>query len=507
MPGWLKHLLGGDKEGTAGGSQKPRPVSKNLAENLDYVKLRLGFGTSFDVLVRRFKVANHDAAVIYLDGMVKDQVVTKVLSVLMSVKTVSGDPVDYVSAISVPYGETDKVADQEQAIHQILAGPVVLFIDGADQALVIDARKYPGRQPTNAKMERVLRGPQDGFVETLVDNTVLVRRRLRDPQLRIEMHSLGLRSRTDVALLYIEDVANPDLVGEVRRRLEAVDAGTLTMAEHAVAEFLQRRRDWWNPFPVVRYTERPDVVAEHLQEGHVAVMVDTSPPALLMPVTIFHFLQHPEEYHEDTAVGTYSRWVRLLAVLLSWIFTPVYVALASRPRLLPAALRFLGPKKPGPIPLAIQFIFGELGIDLMRLALLNTPSAMSNSLGFIGAILLGQEAERTGLISPEAVLYTALAAVGSFTTPSLELAMAIRLGRMLMLVLLAAFGLPGLLVGFAINVAVVGSTRSFDVPYLWPLLPFDGQALGALLVRKPIPLNRWRLKVLRPRDPDEQPAG
>ncbi len=479
-----------------------RPISRRLEDNREAVERELGFGVSFDVIVKDLTVAGRDAFLLAIDGFVNTLVMTEVIHFLQRTRREDLVPLtaEKLDARRIGYIETDTTDDLDLVIERVLSGFIALFVDGQEECVLVEARVYPGRQPEEPELEKVLRGPRDGFTETLLFNTALVRRRLRDPKLRAEVIPVGRRSRTDVALLYIEDVTNPHLVADIRERVRQIRVDGLPMAEKTLEEFLTGRRKWWNPFPVVRYSERPDVVASHLLEGHVVLLVDTSPVAMILPVTFFHHVQHAEEFHQDVVIGVFFRLVRFLAVLLAWVGTPLWVALALSHDLLPKSWSFIGPKEPAEVPLFLQFIFGELGVELIRMALIHTPSALATSMGIIGAILLGELATRVGLFTPEAVLYVALSALGFFAIPSHELAAAVRLMRLLLLVIAGIWRLPGVLLGLVLNFLLLLQTRSFGVPYLWPLVPFDGPALLHVLFRQPQPAIAVRPSILRPRE-------
>jgi len=483
-------------------------ITGDLEADLKRVGDALGYKVSFDVVVREIRVARRRAAFVYIDGFVKDDVMTRVMTELFNStrEQVLPDLLERVLAERLPYLEVKRVSTIGEAVGEITAGPLALFVDGEREAIIVDAREYPGRQPQEPELERVLRGSRDGFTETLIFNTALIRRRLRDPDLRFELIQVGKRSATDVALAYVRDLANPELVGKIRDRLRKIDVDGIPMAEKGVEEFIVDRSTWWNPFPVVRYTERPDVAAEHLLEGHVLVAVDTSPSVMILPATFFHHVQHAEEFREDVAVGAYLRAVRLLAILISWVGPPLWVAVVIQPWLLPPALKFIGPKEVGNIPIFLQFVFAEIGIDIIRLALIHTPDALATSLGFIGAVLLGQIAVEVGLFANEVVLYVALAALGTFATPSMEFSMAVRLARMAMLVAVGAFGVFGLVGAAVLTFVLLVFTKSFGIPYMWPLVPLNVGALWTILLRRPVPAKGTRPSILKPRDVDRRPT-
>jgi stage V sporulation protein AF len=323
-------------------------------------------------------------------------------------------------------------------------------------------------------------------VETVVFNTALVRRRLRDPSLRNEILKVGLRTKTDIVVSYIKDKCDPSLVENIKTKIKSIKTDDLVMAEKSLEEFILGKN--WNPLPRARFTERPDVVAAHLLEGYVAVMVDTSPSVMILPANLFNFIQHAEDYYQNPLVGTYLRWVRTLGILLSLILPPLWLVLVLNKTMLPSWLEFIGPKKAAAIPLFIQFLLLEIGLDLIRIALIHTPNALATSLGLLGAIMLGQFAVEIGLFSPETILYVAITAIGTFATPSIEFSLAVRLFRLMILILTGLFSLPGFLVGIIITLSIFISTKSINNDsYLWPLFPLDFKALSTVILRKPIP--------------------
>jgi len=474
-------------------------LAADLEENLQRLGPLVGLGVSFDVLVRKIQVGGRQAAFLFIDGFIKDLVTSRLLQVLQ--ETGPGDlaPRTMQSILDrhLPYVEVSTRDTLSGVIDCLLTGQAVLLIDQERQAVVVDVREYPTRNPEEPDLERVIRGSRDGFVETLIFNTVLVRRRLRDPALRIELVEVGARSRTDVAVLYLEDVAPPELVKTVKERIGGIKVDGLPMAEKALEEFIVDRQNWWNPFPTVRYTERPDVAAIHLLEGHVLILVDTSPSAIILPVSLFHHLQHAQEFREAPVVGVYVRLIRLLGVAVSWVGPPLWVALVLAPGKLPPFLAAIGPKDPGTIHLGVQFILAEFGVNLVRIALIHTPTALATSLGFIGAIVLGEIAVAVGLFCREALLYVGLAALGSFATPSVEFASAVGLVRMFLLALASVLHLAGLGVGLIAVLVLLARTRSFGLPYLWPLYPLDVGALWNVLIRQPVPTMVRRPRFLR----------
>lgn len=479
-----------------------KKLDKSLKVNVEILEEKLGVGVSFDVINREFIVAGRKVALFFIDGFAKDDIMLFIMQTLFKVKReeIALNPIKKLIDTSIPFIEVDEVEQYGDCIDSILQGSLVLIIDGESTAIEIDAREYPARGPEEPDVERVTRGSRDGFVETMVFNTALIRRRIRDPRLRVEHLSVGTRSKTDIALCYIKDIANGELVEKVKDDIEKIKVDGLPMAEKSLEEFLLR--DGYTPFPQVRFTERPDVAAVHLLEGHIVLVCDTSPSVIIAPATLFHHLQHAEEYRQSPLVGTYLRWIRTIAILFSIFITPLWLALSYQPEILPEALNFIGPEEVGNIPLWLQLFIAEIGIDMIRMATIHTPSPLATALGIIAAFMIGDIAIQVGLFTPEVVLYLAIAALGTFATPSLELGHTFRLFRLFLLVFAAVFQLPGIVAGTVIFVLYAGFTKSFGVPYLWPLIPLNIGALWSIVIRRPVPISKSRPTAIKPKDKD-----
>lgn len=482
-----------------------KKISPHLDENINFLKDLLGVGTTYDVVFREFRIGRKKAAAFSINGMTNDVLLTNVFQDMITLDPheLSVRTLQKVFYSRATHSQVKLQDSWHELVTSFLSGEMLFFLEGEDQALIIDARAYPARSPSESTIEKVTRGSRDSFVETLPFNTALIRRRLRDPNLRFEIIKVGERSRTDVAIAYIKDVTNPELIEKVREKLKKIKIDGIPMAEKAVEEYLLDQSRF-NIFPKVRYTERPDVAAVHLLEGHVCLVVDTSPNVIILPTTLWHHVQHVEEYHQNVVVGSYMRVVRLLGVALSLLLPPLWLALVLQRHILPESIAFLGPRDPGIIPMGIQFILAEIGVELVRMATVHVPSAQSTALGFIGAFMLGEFATKVGLFGNEVIFYTAVAAVGAFATPSIELAMAIRLSRLLLILTVMFFKLPGLIVGTLLLGFILLRTKSMGVPYLWPLIPFNLSSIKGIFVRLPLPSKLVRPAALKPQELDRQ---
>lgn len=487
-------------------SEENVKVSKLYQENIDYMNRELGVPDNYDIILREMSIGGKKVAIYSVNGMINTEVSSIILESLVELeradlvvntltKIVKGRIVDL---------QVSEVETMDKVFYFLLSGPMVIFVEGQEKAIIVDVRAFPARAPQEPDIEKVTRGSRDGFVETMVFNTALIRRRLRDPKLRMKLVQVGTRSKTDVCIAYIEDVTNLELVRKITEELQGIVVDGIPMAEKSIEEFILGSK-FWNPYPRVRYTERPDVAATHLLEGHVILIVDTSPSVIIAPVTIWHHLQHAEEYRQEPIVGAYLRLVRFLGIFVSVFLLPLWLAAALNPNVLPEWLQWLGISEPGKVGLLPQILVAEFGVDLLRMAAIHIPSPLSTALGLVATFMLGDIAIKVGLFTPEIVLYIAIVSVGTFATPSYELGQANRLARLFLVI--ATF--IGNFIGFGIGILAVFillvRTKSFGIPYLWPVFPFDGKAIGKALFRSPVTLQNTRPSILKPQDETRQP--
>lgn len=493
--------------------QKKDAITADYEKNIEYMNSTLGVPESFDVIWRQLLIKGKKVSIYSINGLVNSQVIATIINTLVTPayeqfdgEGKTADEVLHFIEGRITGVDVHEVDTMDKVLYFVLSGPLAIFVEGYAQAIIVDARIYPARNPEEPDIERVTRGSRDGFVETLVMNTALIRRRLRDPSLRTELVQVGNRSRTDVCILYLDNVTNLDMVEKIKREIKGIQIDGIPMAEKSVEEFILGSK-FWNPFPRVRYTERPDVAAIHLLEGHVLILVDTSPSAIIAPATYWHHVQHAEEYRQEPIVGAFLRWVRFGGIFISIYILPLWLALALNPDQLPQWLQFVGVPQTGRIPLFVQVLMAEFGVDLVRMAAIHTPGPLTTALGLVATFMIGDVAIKAGVFSQEIMLYIAMAAVGTFATPSPEFAHANRLVRLFLVICTGLLGLPGFFIGLGLTFLLLVRTKSFGVPYLWPLIPLDIKALGTILVRSPVPIKNRRPSILKPQDPIRQPEG
>ena len=450
-------------------------LTKQLSENMKQMEERLPIGKSFDLIKRDLYIGGKTAAMYFVDGFVKDGVVSKMITFLLSVTPEQLQNIETAkdfAAHFIPYVEVATERDMNKIIIQYLSGPAVLMIDGYEEAILIDARTYPARSTEEPEKEKVLRGSRDGFVETLVFNTALLRRRIRDPEFTVEILNIGNRSATDVAIAYIGDIADEKLLKKVREKLTAIDVRSLTMNQESLAECLMRRK-WYNPFPKVRYTERPDIAAANILEGSVVILVDNDPSAMILPSSIFDFVQEADDFYYPPLIGGYIRVARNLIFFSTLILTPLWLLILENMERLPAWLQFLGVAEPNSVPIIVQLLLLEGAIDVLKLASVNTPNMLGSSLSIIGALILGDFAIQSGWFVPDTILYMSVVAISSFAQPSVELNYAFKFMRMMILILTYFFSLAGFIAGLLLSLILIASNKTVaGTGYLHPVIPF-----------------------------------
>jgi stage V sporulation protein AF len=471
------------------GSVPLKELSSDFLVNVRELDTVLGVGKNYDLVSRYLRIGGRTARMWTVDGYSSDNVTERISSFLLRVSETDMLRMERMQTFVdrfVTFTETNVEFQLEKMVTGVMQGKTLLLVEGLAGGALMDAKSYPARSVDEPDGNKVLRGAHDGFVETLVQNTALLRRRVRDPNLMMEAHRVGKRSRTDVVICYLASKVNPEQLEEVRRKVDAVDVNSLSMGQESLAEAMMTRQ-WWNPFPKVRYTERPDVATATVMEGNILILVDNTPAVMLLPTNFFHFWQGINEYYFPPLVGTYFRFVRLL-VQITLLTTPLwYLAARGGAAWLPESLRFLEVDLNGTIPLYWQIISMEIIVDILKLAALNTPNSISASFSMLGALILGEFAVTIHWVVPEVLIYLAFAAIANSVQPSYEMGYAVKLSRMFLVTLSMALDLWGLALGLVILFVVLLTTKPIiGKSYLYPLIPFNKHDLVSFLYRRPI---------------------
>ena len=486
---------------------KGKTIDASIKKSRKVFGDQLGIGTSFDVGRRSLLVLEHDVDIYFVNGLTDSEYTIEIIKKLVEINDFESEKRKLAEIIKnrLMNHQVEEFKTYDDAINQLLSGLVVVTIDGESFALVVDVRNYPGRGPKEPDTEKVVRGARDGFTENIIENSGLTRRRIRDDRLRMEIMRVGERSQTDVSIAYLKDVADPGLVDVIKKEISKINVDGMAMSDKALEEFLVSQSI--NPFPLVRYTERPDVASAHLFEGHVLIYLDTSPSVMITPTTFFHHVQHAEESRQVPSVGTFIRWVRFFGVILSIFLLPLWVLFATQPEYLPPELSFIGLKEEGNLPIIVQVLLADIGLEFMRIAAIHTPTALSTAMGLIAAVLIGEIAITVGLFSPEIILYVAISAIGTYSTPSHELGVANKLVRIMLVIAVSIWGAAGFIIGVTLYLLHLVRTISLNTPYFWPLIPFNGRALWHVFIRMTVPHQRFRPSIVHPQSAARMPKG
>jgi len=474
-------------------------LSQNLSENIEALHRFLPIGTSFDLLTRDLYLGETKAYWIGVNGFCKTELLQRIFSDLQNPARLPKSGIEdlaYYMDTQIGFSSVETTSEWEVLLKNLLSGPSVLFVDGFDQALILDARTYPVRGIEEPESEQVTQGARDGFVETLLFNANLIRRRVRGNDLTFAMHTVGSVSRTDVAVAYLAGSVNKRLLTALNQALDNLQVTSLTLGAKSLAELLVPHR-LWNPLPSIQYTERPDVACSYLMEGHILILVDNSPLALIFPGTVFQFTQSPEDYYKSPLVGTYFRLVRFACIPVTLLILPTFLLLALYYPQIGEKWQLLSAEPAGPARLIFYVFAVEFILDVFKYSAALTSGRYAASLSIVGGLLIGDIAVTLHWASTEVLFYGAISLLASLSLSSVEFADALRVYRIFMLILTAALGPAGYAAGLLLVLLSFATTPGFGgMSYFWPLFPFNREALGTLLFRYPTakaqPSNVWR---------------
>lgn len=473
---------------------KRMPVSPDLTANIRLIKEIMARNTDF--VLREFAVGPQQvpAALAYASALVERvQLNSHILKSLM-LEYPPDLPVSLapVREQVVTVAETEELADFWQVVAALLAGKAALFLPGESRALGLDVRGYEGRAISEAETEGVVRGPRDAFVENIEQNVMLIRRRIKTPNLVMEKFVLGRLTQSAVVLGYIKGLAAPELVREVRERVKRIDTDAV-LESNTIEEMIV---DYpLSLFPQVITTERPDRAAAALAEGRVVLITDTTPFAVILPVTLASLLQSPEDFYHPAGISTAIRWLRYLAFLASVLASPLYVAITTfHQEMIPfkLLLSVAAAREGVPLPAVMEALVMEAVFELLREAGVRLPRPVGQAVSIVGALVIGEAAVMAGAVSPLMVIVVAGAGIASFATPAYELAIPMRLLRFPMILLAGTLGLFGLTAGLLAILIHLAGMRSFGIPYLAPLAPTKFSELKDVFWRTPLWAMRTR---------------
>ena len=465
-----------------------RKLSTNYNENVSTLDAIFSVNDNFDILKKTLIIGEDELTLYFIDGFVKDAVMQKMMVHFLSLKSL-GERTDRSAQDflfhNVPYVEADVTDDIDVMVQMMLSGATVMIGSAfLNRGIIIDARTYPARETTEPENDRVIKGARDGFVETLIFNTALIRRRIRDPKLKMSYMTVGTRSKTDVVMCYIEDKADLRYVNDLKEKIKSINVEALTVGMQSLIECLIPSR-WYNPFPKVRTTERPDAAAAQLMEGNVLIICDNSPEVMILPASLFDFMQDTNDFYFPPLTGSYLRVLRFIIFFMTLILMPLWLIALHNPETVPPWLEFVIPTEHGRLPILVQLLLAEFIIDGLRLASMNTPGMLSNSLSVIGGLILGDFSIQIGWLIPEVVVYGAFVSIANFSQRNYELGYAFKFLRLILLVLTWFWKIWGFIAGLVLCFILLISNKTLNCKrsYLYPLIPFNAKALKRMIFR------------------------
>lgn len=458
-------------------------ISWNIEKDVKYIKELLKDNS--DVVIRQFVIQKFNAVIIYIDGMSDKFLINDyVMESLMKEE----DPIRDVNSIKdriLTVSDMREVKKFSEGINAMLSGETLMLIDGLGAAYVIATRSWPARGVGEPSGETVVRGAREGFTETVRFNTALIRRRIRDTRLRMVAKTIGVRSKSDVVITYIDDIVNKDVLEELTSRINSIKIDAILDSGY-ISQLIEDNE--MSPFPQIQSTERPDVVAAALYEGRIAILVDNSPFALIVPTTLPNLFQSPDDYYQRWLNGTFIRFVRIIALIASIIMPAFYIAVTSfHTSIIPLRLAYsIAASREGvPFPAFIEVIIMEVSLSLLIEAIVRLPRPMGATIGIVGGLIIGQAAVSAGIVSPIMIIIIGATAITEFIVPNYEVAIGLRLIRFLIILSAAVVGLYGIMLCSILILTHLIRLKSFGIPYLAPVVNTDSSDLKDLFIRMP----------------------
>ncbi len=462
---------------------------QGFLETIEILDSKLCPDKSFDIVKRELIIAGKKAYLYFVDGFIKDELFEKIVEFFFKIKPDELVGVENMTEFSkrfMPYVEIEVPSDFNAAATGVLSGATLLAVDGICEQLLIDTRTYPARSISEPEKDRTMRGAKDGFVETLIFNTALIRRRVRDFALRMEYHQVGNSSKVDVAICFLEGKCDPKTLNNLRKRLSEIDIDGISMTQQALSELLIKS-SFFNPFPRFKFTERPDYASACVTEGRILLIMDNSPAVMILPTSFADFTKEANDYYFPPITATYIRVTRQLVSISTVLITPLFLLLINNPAYIPKWLSFIKLDEIPAIPVFGQLLILELVIDGLRLASLNTPDNLSSSLSIIGGLLLSEFAIGAGWFSQECILYMSFVAIAGFSQPSFEMGYAQKFIRTILLISTQFLGIYGFIAGILLPIIVMIFTKTLSGKgYFSPIIPFDPSGFVKLFVRTKI---------------------
>lgn len=472
-------------------------VSPQIDENIAYIQKLLKDNS--DVVFRKFYIDNIKTSIVYIDGMVDKILINDLMRGIMT-RTYNVKFQSEIKDRIMSVSDMKELDDMEKGINLMLSGDTVMFIDGMRNFYVIATRLWPARGVSEPSSETVIRGSRDGFTETIRFNTALVRRRIRDTRLKIISKPVGVRSKTDMVIIYIDDIVNKTALNELNKRLSKIKIDAVLDSGY-IEQLIEDNK--WSLFPQIQSTERPDVVASAVYEGRIAILVDNSPSAIIIPATMANLFQSPDDYYHRWIYSSTIRIIRFLAVLMSLVMPALYVAVTSfHTGIIPTKLAyFIAASREGvPFPAFIEAIIMEISFSLLLEATARLPKAIGATTGIVGGLIIGQAAVQAGIVSPIMIIIVSVTAITSFNVPNYEITSAFRLIRFMLIIAAAIAGFYGIMMGLILTLIHLIKLKSFGISYLSPMVDENLNDFKDMYLRFPINFLKKRPKYMNTQD-------
>ena len=469
------------------GKPEELPILRDYKDNISRIKEELGNST--DLVIREYKLGTHKGALVYFDGLVDSKAISDfVLESFMETNSedISNDPFRFLFEKAVALGDIKVVRDWKKTYELLLSGETIIFLDGFNKAISGSTRGGEKRAVSEPTTQLSIRGPKDSFTESIRTNTALIRRRIKSPNLWLESMKIGKVSSTDIGIMYIKGIANEKIVEEIRTRLKRIDMDAMGGSGY-IEQLIEDQT--WTTFPTTYHTERPDVVASQLVEGRIAIIVDGTPFVITAPALFIQFFQAPDDYYFRFDISTGIRLLRILAFFTALIGPATYVAATTfHQEMIPTtmAIAIAAQRENVPFPAFIEALVMEVVFEILREAGLRLPRAVGQAVSIVGALVIGQAAVQAGFVSPVMVIVVSMTAIANFSTPSFAMAISARLLRFVLMAIATFLGFYGISLGLIFMFLHLCSLRSFGIPYMSPLAPFNIHNQQDALIRFPI---------------------
>ena len=466
-------------------------IQREYQDNLARMKRELGNST--DLVVREIKIGQNQGALVFIDGLVDAKTISEFVVETMMDKNIPNENFDifqYALNKTIALGSVKTITNWNELYDLLLSGCTIIFLNGYNKAICGETKGFEKRSIDEPSQQLSIRGPKDSFTETLRVNTALIRRRIKSPNLWIDSMKIGRVAQTDVAIMYIKGIADDKIVQEVKTRLNRIDIDAVIDSGY-IEQLIED--ETFTSFPTTYHTERPDVVSSQLLEGRIAIVSDGSPYVLTVPAIFVQFFQAPDDYYSRFDLSTSIRFLRIIAFFISLIGPSLYIAATTyHQEMIPTTLviAIAAQRENVPFPAFFEALIMEVTFEILREAGLRLPRAVGQAVSIVGALVIGQAAVQASIVSPVMVIVVAITAIANFSTPVFAMAISARLLRFALMLLAAFIGLFGIMIGLMLMAIHLCSLRSFGVPYMSPLAPYNREDQQDVFIRYPL----WAFK-------------